>query len=192
VSAELGGGGNTSLVYQERCDATGETVAVKYLPRAELKVEGIARELHTHAQAVHQHIAGFRECLLMPEWVAIVEELCEGHNLLAWLNQQPERRASEAVARGIITQILAAVQHMHTCVGMVHRDLKVRALRRRRALGAACAATEKKCLGRQHLPGAPVRARRGACAENHRLWHCEADPGAPPALNASIGTSRVA
>jgi serine/threonine protein kinase len=125
-SAELGGGGATSLVYKERCIATGEVVAVKYMPRAELRLHGgIDRELPAHALAVHPHIAGFREALLLPEWVAIVAEMCEGHNLLAWLNAQPQQRATEAVARGIIAQILAAVRHMHSA-GMMHRDLKVR------------------------------------------------------------------
>lgn len=128
-SAELGGGGATSLVYQERCNATGEVVAVKYMPRAELRLQapgGIDRELRAHALAVHPHVAGFRDVLLLPEWVAIVAELCEGHNLLTWLNQQPQRRATEAVARGIVAQILAAVQRMHSA-GMMHRDLKARA-----------------------------------------------------------------
>ena len=74
---------------------------------------------------MHPHIAGFREALLLPEWVAIVAEMCEGHNLLTWLNAQPQQRATEAVARGIIAQILAAVRHMHSA-GMMHRDLKVR------------------------------------------------------------------
>ena len=133
LTGELGGGGATSLVYKERCERTGEAVAVKYMPRAELRAgdsstSTIERELRNHALAVHQHIAGFREVKLMAEWVAVVSELCEGHNLLTWLNMQPERRATEAVARGVISQIMAAVQHMH-CVGMVHRDLKVRTLR---------------------------------------------------------------
>ncbi len=133
VSAELGGGGANGLVYRERHEASGEIVAVKYLLRAELRLnvpEGDARplfqrELRNHAQTAHPLIAGFRRVVLLPEWVAVVMELCEGANLLQWLNTQPNRRASEAVARGVVGQVLCAVHHMHA-QGLAHRDLKAR------------------------------------------------------------------
>ena len=133
TSDELGGGGANGLVFRARCDATQEDVAIKYLYRGELaaRLDGITvleRELRNHALAVHPRIAGFRQAVLLPEWVAVVCELCEGTNLLTWLrDSQPGRRASEAVARGIVVQILTALKHLHG-VGIVHRDIKARAL----------------------------------------------------------------
>ena len=131
TSGELGGGGANGLVFRARCDATQEPVAIKYLYRGDLaaRADGVAvleRELRNHALSVHPHIAGFRQAVLLPEWVAIVCELCEGQNLLGWLNMQPQRQASEAVARGIMVQILSALHHMHG-TGIVHRDIKARA-----------------------------------------------------------------
>ena len=130
-SNELGGSGFNGVVFRERCNATGELVAVKYLWRAELQqapsgsTSTLERELRNHALNIHPNIASFQKALLTPEWVAIVIELCEGKNLLAWLNEQPGNRASEALARGVIAQVLSAMSHMHG-IGIVHRDIKAR------------------------------------------------------------------
>ena len=164
TGGELGGGGANGLVFRALCDATQEPVAIKYLYRADLaaKADGMAyleRELRNHALSVHPHIAGLRQAVLLPEWVAIVCELCEGQNLLGWLNAQPGRQASEAVARGIVVQILSALHHMHS-TGIVHRDIKARA----RALQARLRAQRLRA-GRQRLPRAALRAGPSACAQ---------------------------
>ena len=166
-SEEMGGGGANGLVFRARCDATRELVAIKYIYRADLeqvtdsRTTPLERELRNHALSVHPHIAGFRQAVLLPEWVAIVLELCEGRgNLLAWLNMQPQRQASETVARGIIVQILSALHHMHG-VGIVHRDIKARAPARPRARAAAAAACG---LTSAYLPSCAARRLPGVAA----------------------------
>lgn len=107
LSAELGGGGATSLVYRERCEATQEVVAVKYMLRDPENFVANKRELRNHALAVHPHIAGVRTALLTPEHVILVTEICNGGDVLDWLNAQPGRRISEAVLRAVTAQVLS-------------------------------------------------------------------------------------
>jgi serine/threonine protein kinase len=183
ASDELGGGGANGLVYRERDEASGEIVAVKYLYRAELTLVAhpngkppFQRELRNHAlTGGHPLIAGFRRVELLQDWMAVVMELCEGANLLQWLNTQPRNRASEDVARGVVGQVLSAVHHMHS-QNLAHRDLKARRGAARRVLcRSACAQSRSQltplsrcalpaCAARQHLRDRAGGSRRGADA----------------------------
>ena len=127
-----GNSGANGQVFRERCLATGEDVAVKYQQLSALQNEdkrkSLVRELRNHAALVahpHRNIVGLRTAALLPgDWIAIVAELCEGDNLLKWLNGQSGIRATEVLALGVIAQVLSAAHHMHA-LGIFHRDIKL-------------------------------------------------------------------
>jgi serine/threonine protein kinase len=126
---ELGtNSGQNGVVFKELDTTANQHVAIKYMLRSELNADGVKRELRNHALAAHPHIASLRRAVLLPEWLVVVVELCQGDmNLLDWLNTQPGYRASENIARGIVKQLLDAMQQLHANE-LYHRDLKARAV----------------------------------------------------------------
>ena len=136
--------GGCGVVYkEERLDSagnrTGEFYAVKYQSRRELEAGGGARaavagrELVNQLLAGHATVAVFVRAELLADtinpgeargWLVTVSEFCSHGNLLAWLKSQPGWKASEALARHAIVQVVEAVQHLHRN-DLVHRDLKL-------------------------------------------------------------------
>jgi serine/threonine protein kinase len=119
--------GQNGLLFKERDVSANQLVAVKYLLRSEHTADVVRRELRNHHEhGAHQHVAGFRRAVLLPEWLAIVSELGD-MDLRGWLNTQPGYKAEEGVARSVIVQLFGTVADLHAR-GVVHRDLKARNL----------------------------------------------------------------
>ena len=130
------GAGASGRVYQERDDASNALVAVKYVPLASLGLN-FERELENLRRVDSPFVARlFRACVVRAPgggvWgLAVVTELCEGPQLLQWVNdtweaaQQAGGRVDENTLRAVFVQVLQAVADMHA-KDSAHRDVKAR------------------------------------------------------------------
>jgi hypothetical protein len=132
-----------SQAYHATKIASGETVALKLIKRAEMTARDHAK-LQTEvaalrAAALHPNIVtlvDFHEEAAKPKKRApdvtipvavIAMELCPGGELMDYLpTEKYEGHApfSEPLARTYFLQLLSALGHAHSC-GVVHRDIKV-------------------------------------------------------------------
>ena len=149
------GKGQYGEAYKEQDVATGELVAVKYIPRrsvrvlrqgrprpalsnpccAQLNVTNAVRELRNHYALVHPAVVGFKKAVLTNEHLCLVVELCQKATLIDFVIAQPTKRCTEAQARCAVAQMLSAVAYAHER-NIVHRDLKARHACTRRAVAS--------------------------------------------------------
>lgn len=61
---------------------------------------------------------------LKKRWLLFFMSLSKG-NLFSWLAQKRPRGLKEEEARCIFRQLVAAIHHLHTCLGIAHRDMKL-------------------------------------------------------------------
>ncbi|KAL6637256.1 hypothetical protein ACP70R_024828 [Stipagrostis hirtigluma subsp. patula] len=127
---ELGrllGRGTFAKVYQARCLAGGDPVAVKVLDKPELAATGMAarvlREVSAMQRLRHPNVLRLHEVLATRSKVYLVMELAPGGDLLSRLASLPARRLPEHAARRVFLQLVSALIYCHAR-GVSHRDVK--------------------------------------------------------------------
>jgi eukaryotic-like serine/threonine-protein kinase len=123
------GAGGSGIVFRARDPQLDRLVALK-IARAETLVSKEAKQRFVREARV---LAALRDPNIIPVFEAgetdglpyIVEELCEGPNLAAWLGQELDAKRAVPLKLAVqwLTLMARAVAHAHS-VGIVHRDLK--------------------------------------------------------------------
>lgn len=135
------GNGASGRVYAELDRTVNVLVAIKYVPMSHVSpLDRFQRELRNARLAAAAAVpccARFVRAALVHEadgspWgCAIVSELCNGGELLHWINREwaaakaALQRPAEAPLRAAFVQVLSAVAGLHAA-GIAHRDLKAR------------------------------------------------------------------
>ncbi|SCV03818.1 LAMI_0H11210g1_1 [Lachancea mirantina] len=120
------GAGSFGVVRQARQISTGDNVAVKILLKKALKGNDVQLkllydELSILQQVHHRNIVQFRDWFESKDKFFIVTQLATGGELFDRIVKKG--KFTEADAARIVTQILEAVQYLHS-KNIVHRDLK--------------------------------------------------------------------
>ncbi len=123
------GAGGSGVVFKARDPQLGRLVALK-VARAETLFSQEAKLRFTREARL---LAAMRHPNIIPLYEAgeanglpyLVQELCDGPNLAAWLRQEYEAERPVPIALATRWALLTAkgVAHAHS-VGIVHRDLK--------------------------------------------------------------------
>uniref|UniRef100_A0A7S1PKP2 Protein kinase n=1 Tax=Neobodo designis TaxID=312471 RepID=A0A7S1PKP2_NEODS len=102
------------------------TVAVKVVNKSTVlslrKWRHVMREVDAMRACRHPNVLRLIGVFQSPEAVFIVLEYAPGGDVFDWLVAR--RGCTEPEARGVMKQLLVALQHMHDNVGAVHRDVK--------------------------------------------------------------------
>ncbi|KAJ7731919.1 kinase-like domain-containing protein [Mycena maculata] len=119
------GAGSTSKVKLATHNVSGETFAIKIIPRAPDAPEKGVRALREAGLSLllhHPHICSMRELIVRPHHYYLVLEYVGGGQLLDYIIAHGRLR--ERVARKFACQIASALAYCHTH-NVVHRDLSV-------------------------------------------------------------------
>lgn len=116
------GSGNFGVAKLARHKSSGDTVAVKFLPRGDRIDHNVAREILNHRQLRHPHIIAFRDVTLTDTHLCISMEYASGGELFDRIVSSGHFR--EAEARYFFQQLLSGVEYCHS-MGVCHRDLKL-------------------------------------------------------------------
>ncbi|KAJ1266065.1 hypothetical protein BS78_08G122500 [Paspalum vaginatum] len=116
------GSGNFGVARLMRSRATGNLVAVKYIPRGEKVDENVQREVINHRTLRHPHVIRFKEVILTPTHLAITMEYASGGELFSRISNAG--RFSEDEARFFFQQLISGVSYCHS-MQVCHRDLKL-------------------------------------------------------------------
>lgn len=124
---ELLGKGGSSSVFKLTNEETGEVCAGKVITKAWRKNkknrDHLRSEIHIHRQMKHENIVKFFSCFEMDDFLVIRLEMCEHLCMATMLKSR--KRLTEVEARYYLSQIVKAVEYMHTRALVVHRDLKL-------------------------------------------------------------------
>jgi WD40 repeat protein/serine/threonine protein kinase len=125
VVRELGRGGH-GIVYLARDPTLSRQIALK-IPRPDLLLsKSLRRRFVDEAKAVarldHPNIVRVLEAGFDGTFCYIVQELCDGPSLAAWLRERPQRVEPD-VAAWLIMKLAQALAHAHQH-GILHRDVK--------------------------------------------------------------------
>lgn len=108
------------------CVQPGKTVALKVIPKSNLKTEKDIRDVINEVSILkcvhHEHILRILEVFQTNREVCLVLELVEGKELLRGLG--PSVVFAEERAKKIVSQIFQALFFLHEQKRVVHRDLK--------------------------------------------------------------------
>ncbi|XP_043193152.1 serine/threonine-protein kinase NIM1-like [Amphibalanus amphitrite] len=118
------GSGNSATVRLAVHQLTTERVAVKVLDRAKLdhkKCEMLTEEVASMERLHHPNIIRLYEVVESPRHIHLMMEYAPAGDLERRVSR--EGPLTEADARSVFSQLLAAVQHMHS-KKLVHRDIK--------------------------------------------------------------------
>jgi len=162
---------------------------------------------HCHPNVVH-----YLDMLESARFYFVIMEKLEGPDLLDWFGS--EFPLSERVCKDVAHQVLSALQHLHTVVGICHRDVKLDNFRFRQQgsdlvlldVDTAHCLNSEKC---QHVAGtlgylAPevvrsMQEKQPAPADSHvDIWACgvvlyallTGEPPLPSNDNFALGTTR--
>lgn len=125
IEEELGKGA-FSIVRKGTHKATGDTVAVKIMNKLICSAEDfryLQREVDIAQILCHPNIVKFSDLFESEQSLYIVQEYISGGTLQHFIDTHGF--VNESVARVIMTDILKAVEYMHS-VSVAHRDIKVR------------------------------------------------------------------
>lgn len=114
------GSGGMGEVYMAQHHATRQTAAVKVLHRSD-QVARFRNEAYIQSSVKHPHIATLYGFSVENGTPCIIMEYVEGITLEKLIKRQG--RLPEAFVWKVMTQVTAAVAHLHE-QGIIHRDLK--------------------------------------------------------------------
>mmetsp|Transcript_143701 Transcript_143701/g.264953 ORF Transcript_143701/g.264953 Transcript_143701/m.264953 type:complete len:603 (-) Transcript_143701:85-1893(-) len=120
---------------------SGKRVIVKFVKQQDLGRRQIdyyfdkdcgvyASLLRMTREMPHKNIVHYFDFLAGPNWVRGVMEALNGPNLFTHL--QESAPVNEAYIREVMSQALSGLDHLHSKVGLMHRDVKIENLRFRR------------------------------------------------------------
>lgn len=115
------GRGSFSTVRKGRHKAANKEFAVKCIQKKFIKMHLLEREIKIMKKLQHPHILPLIEVYESKDSIYLVLELVTGGELFDKIVERGNY--SETDAANIISQILSAVEYLHT-QGVVHRDLK--------------------------------------------------------------------
>ncbi|MCX4239067.1 protein kinase domain-containing protein [Paraliomyxa miuraensis] len=122
---ELGGGGMAEC-FRARDRATGTIVFLKRVQVDSHDLPALQRESDIYARLQYldcEHLLQVRDLKRTEEHVALVTDFAEGGDLRHYVDSQPHKRLSPAVAAPIALQIARGLAALHQAE-IVHRDLK--------------------------------------------------------------------
>jgi len=119
------GVGSFGKVQRAFSKQTNHEVAIKRIKKK--KIDRVNRallenEIRILREIKHHSVVGLLDVYESNRYICLVMELCSGGDIFDWLDK--EEHLDEVRACGIITQIAAAVDYLHSR-GVVHRDLKL-------------------------------------------------------------------
>eukprot|EP00197_Chlamydomonas_leiostraca_P011601 CAMPEP_0202876372 /NCGR_PEP_ID=MMETSP1391-20130828/28870_1 /ASSEMBLY_ACC=CAM_ASM_000867 /TAXON_ID=1034604 /ORGANISM="Chlamydomonas leiostraca, Strain SAG 11-49" /LENGTH=885 /DNA_ID=CAMNT_0049558197 /DNA_START=87 /DNA_END=2741 /DNA_ORIENTATION=+ len=122
------GKGQRSFVQVARNKASGELVAIRFIPRGwePSHTKYVTREILNHQElslSKHPHIVEFKEVFLTQRYLGEVLEYVEGETLSNFL-QKVGGKVIEGLARFIFQQLIIALDFCHR-KGKVNRDIKL-------------------------------------------------------------------
>jgi len=115
------GRGSFSTVKRGRQKQTGKEYAIKCIQKKFIKMHLLEREIKIMKKLKHQHILPLIEVFEDKDSIFLVLELVTGGELFDKIVERGNYNENDA--RKIVSQILDAVQYLHS-EGVVHRDLK--------------------------------------------------------------------
>jgi len=121
------GSGDVGLVELVKLRDTNFTFAMKTLSKQEMlernKVARVLTEQKILSEVDHPFVANLYCTIQTPNHLHFIMETCEGGELYALLNAQPNSRLKEHHVRHYSAEVLLALQYIHL-LGYVYRDLK--------------------------------------------------------------------
>jgi len=135
------GAGAFGTVYAARDLATGESVALKFLPVSTSDIERLTTEVGVLSHLSHAHIVCMRKVVRLPAHLVVVMPRALGGDLRALLERAPGGALGEDAARRVLQQLARGLRYAHS-KKVIHRDLKLENVLVREAPGAAGAEGE--------------------------------------------------
>lgn len=123
VVGKVLGRGSFGTVFLATVRETGESVALKLLPR-DSQVDRLSTEFGVLSSISHPHIVSIRRVLLMPSKVVLEMTLGKGGDLMHLLERQPGGILPELWAKRLVKQMCRAIRYAHS-TKVIHRDLKL-------------------------------------------------------------------
>ena len=126
IQSTLGTGG-MAVVYKAEDAILGRCVALKTLHRRYAEEPSFRSRFKQEARVMasldHENIVKVYDICQEGEVPFIVAEYVEGQDVGSVLKGTPEGRLGERFTRGLVGQLLEALEYAHRC-GVVHRDVK--------------------------------------------------------------------
>lgn len=118
---ELVGQGQFGRVFRATHKITGQVVALKELEKNRFPTANFLRELHFLISFQHPNVVTFQGLEHTSSGRYLVMDYCEGGSLRNLMKL--EGKLSLALSLKLIVNILAGLEHIHSCK-IVHRDIK--------------------------------------------------------------------
>lgn len=102
--------------------ASGEEVAIKFLPLTPTIGDNVEREILNHRELLHHHVIQFKGVFLTTDFLGIVLEYAPGGDLLEWIARR--KGIDEAMGRWLFQQLIIGLDYIHH-MGVANRDIKL-------------------------------------------------------------------